>query len=79
MFSAVGIPGIHAGEERQTGELCELIRIDAATRTDSAQVFLAEAGLLAEYFSYDALRAVWLCIDAVVDVCCEDLAGFEKR
>ena len=62
-----------------TGELCELIRIDAATRTDSAQFFLAEAGLLAEYFSYDALRAVWLCIDAVVDVCCEDLAGFEKR
>lgn len=61
-----------------TGEICELVRADPATGQDSAQAFLDESGLLTEYFRYDALRAVWLCLDAVLEVCCEDFVGFVK-
>ncbi|MCZ0211370.1 hypothetical protein OZK63_39085 [Streptomyces sp. UMAF16] len=61
-----------------TGEFCEMVQIDPDTGVDHAQTFLAQSGLLAQYFVYDALRAVWLCLDAVVDVCCEDFVGFVK-
>lgn len=61
-----------------TGELCQLVQVDPHTGQDNAQEFLSQSGLLAQYFSYDALRSAWLCLEAVVDVCCEDLPGFVK-